>query len=360
MANVGRPRVPIVLSDAERAELERITRAHSSPQKLVLRARIVLLAAEDLPTAEIAVRLGISQPPVSKWRKRFAERRLAGLADADRSGAPPRIGEAKIREVVEETRFARPPDGASHWSSREMAEHVGLSQPSVVRIWQAFRLQPHRVNAFKLSTDPLFIDKVIDVVGLYMNPPEHAVVLCVDEKSQIQALERTRPSQPVAPQHPATQTHDYVRHGTTTLFAAFDIGTGSVIYDTNERHRATEWMAFLERIDQTIPPELRIHIVCDNYDTHKTAEVRAWLTDHPRFEVHFTPTSASWLNQVERWFGLIQNRLLARGEFSSTDDLTARIAQWTEHYNTDPKPFIWPKPAKDIIKKFLKIQNRLI
>ncbi|OLT30175.1 IS630 family transposase [Nocardiopsis sp. CNR-923] len=360
MASAGRPRVPIVLSDEERAELERITRAHSSSQKLVLRARIVLLAAEDLPTVEIAARLGTSQPPVSKWRKRFAEHRLAGLADADRSGAPPRIDPARIRTVVEETRFARPPDGASHWSSRQMAEHAGLSQSAVVRIWQAFRLQPHRVNAFKLSTDPLFIDKVIDVVGLYTDPPDHAVVLCADEKSQIQALERTRPGHNVAPGHPATRTHDDVRHGTTTLFAAFDIVTGQVIHDTHERHRSTEWLDFLRRIDTEVPPELDVHLVCDNYDTHKTKSVRDWLAEHERFHVHFTPTSASWLNQVERWFGLIQNRLLARGEFTSTDDLAARIAQWTEHYNTDPRPFIWTKPAKDIIEKFLRIQNRLI
>lgn len=360
MARSGRPSVPIVLSDAERAELGRVVRAHSSPQKLVLRARIVLLAAEGVPTVEIAARLGISQPPVSKWRRRFSEHRMDGLTDAPRPGAPATISEDTIRRIVDDTRFAKPPGGASHWSSRDMAAHAGVAQSTVVRIWQSFGLQPHRQNAFKLSTDPLFIDKVIDVIGLYMNPPDHAVVLCADEKSQIQALAPTGPSQGIESGHPATRTHDYIRKGTTTLFAAFDIITGQVVHECHDRHRAVEWLDFLRRIDTEVPAELEVHLVCDNYDTHKTAEVRDWLADHERFHLHFTPTSASWLNQVERWFGLIQNKLLARGQFDSVDQLKDRIGTWIEHYNTDPDPFVWTKPAKDIIGKHLRIQNRFI
>jgi transposase len=325
-----------------------------------LRAEIVLLAADDMPTADIAERLGISMNTVSKWRNRFAKRGLDGLVDAARSGAPVRISGDAIARIVEETRYGKPPGGATHWSSRDMATHAGVSQASVVRVWQAVGLKPHRQNTFKLSTDPLFIDKVIDVVGLYMNPPEHAAVLCVDEKTQIQALGRTGPSQEVAPGHPATRTHDYKRQGTTTLFAAFDIITGKVIHDHHDRHRADEWLDFLRRIDTEVPAELDVHIVCDNYDTHKTAEVRAWLDEHQRFHMHFTPTSASWLNQVERWFSLVQNKVITRGEHDSVEDLKAHMNTWIEHYNTAPKPFVWTKSADNIVEKFLKIQDRLI
>ncbi len=325
-----------------------------------MRAEIVLLAADGAPTVDIAERLGISANTVSKWRNRFAGHRLDGLEDAARAGAPKRISGDAIARIVEETRYGKPPGEATHWSSRDMAEHAGVSQPTVVRVWQAVGLKPHRQNTFKLSSDPLFIDKVIDVVGLYMNPPEHAAVLCVDEKTQIQALARTGPGQEVAPGHPATRTHDYKRHGTTTLFAAFDIITGKVIHDHQDRHRAVEWLDFLRRIDAEVPAELDVHIVCDNYDTHKTAEVRAWLDEHARFHLHFTPTSASWLNQVERWISLVQGKVIARGEHDSVDDLKAHMNTWIEHYNTAPKPFVWTKSADNIVEKFLKIQDRLI
>jgi transposase len=348
----------VVLSDEERDELERWTRRRSSAQALALRARIVLLAAEGLTNTQIAERVGSSRPPVTKWRNRFVERRLDGLSDEPRPGRPRTIADDKVEEVIVKTLETTPKD-ATHWSTRSMAAEVGLSREAVGRIWRAFGLQPHRTETWKLSKDPQFIDKVRDVVGLYLNPPERAVVLCVDEKSQIQALDRTAPILPMLPGTPERATHDYKRHGTSSLYAALDITTGKVIGALHSRHRAIEFKKFLQTLEREVPTHLDVHLVLDNSSTHKTPAIQTWLAAHPRFVVHFTPTSSSWLNLVERWFAELTTKLLKRGAHRSVHALNADIRAWIETWNDDPRPFIWTKTADQILDSIARYCERI-
>jgi transposase len=350
--------VALDLDDAERAELERWTRRRTSAQALALRARIVLLAAEGLKNTEIAARLGITRGMAAKWRSRFAEHGLDGLTDEPRPGRPRTIGDEQVEEVIVKT-LETTPKGATHWSTRSMAREVGLTQSAVLRIWRAFGLQPHRQQTWKLSSDPLFIDKVRDVVGLYLNPPERAVVLCVDEKSQIQALDRTAPILPMLPGTPERATHDYRRAGTSSLYAALDISTGRVIGALHSRHRAIEFKRFLQTIDRAVPAELDVHLVLDNSSTHKTPAIQKWLAAHPRFVLHFTPTSSSWLNLVERWFAELTTKKLRRGAHRSVAALNADIRAWIETWNGDPKPFIWTKTADQILESIARYCTRI-
>jgi transposase len=338
---------PIVLTAEENNRLMEWTRRHTTSQALAMRARIVLASQQDHSNREIAARLGVTWQTVGKWRTRFITKRLDGLLDEPRPGAPRTISDAAVERMIAKTLQETPRD-ATHWSSRSMAKASGLSQTAVVRIWRAFGLQPHRAETFKLSTDPLFIDKVRDIVGLYLNPPERALVLCVDEKSQIQALDRTQPVLPMLPGVPERRTHDYRRHGTTTLFAALDIATGKVIGELHRRHRSSEFLQFLRTIDAAVPHKLDVHLVMDNYGTHKTPTVRRWLARNPRFHVHFTPTSASWLNQVERWFATLTERQIRRGTHRSTVELERAIRSYLALSNRDPKPFVWTKTADQI------------
>src|SRR3954470_15261016 len=348
----------VVLSDEERDQLERWTRRRSSAQALALRSRIVLLAAEGLRNTEIAERLGISRPPVTKWRNRFVAHRLDGLWDERRPGRPRTIGDDKVEEVIVKTLETTPKD-ATHWSTRSMAAEVGLSREAVGRIWRAFGLQPHRTETWKLSRDPLFVEKVRDVVGLYLNPPERAVVLCVDEKSQIRALDRTAPILPMLPGTPARATHDYKRSGTSSLYAGLDLATGEVIGALHSRHRAIEFKKFLQTIDREVPAELDVHVVLDNSSTHKTPQIKRWLAAHPRFHLHFTPTSSSWLNLVERWFAELTNKKLRRGTHRSVQALNADIRAWIETWNDDPKPYIWTKTADQILESIATYCTRI-
>jgi transposase len=350
--------VAIELSDEERGQLEAWTRRRTSAQALALRSRIVLLAAEGLSNTEIARRLGISRPPVTKWRSRFAEHRLDGLVDEPRPGRPRTVTDEQVEEVIVKTLETTPKD-ATHWSTRSMASEVGLTQSAVLRIWQAFGLQPHRQDTWKLSKDPQFIDKVRDVVGLYLNPPERAVVLCVDEKSQIQALDRSAPILPMLPGVPERATHDYRRAGTSSLYAALDLATGKVIGALRSRHRAIEFKQFLQTIDREVPDELDIHVVLDNSSTHKTPAIKKWLLAHPRFVLHFTPTSSSWLNLVERWFAELTAKKLRRGAHRSVRALNADIRAWIETWNDDPKPFVWTKTADQILESISRYCNRI-
>jgi transposase len=350
--------VSIELTDDERARLESWARRRTSAQALALRSRIVLLAADGLNNTEIAERLGVHRPMVRKWRGRFAEHRLDGLTDEPRPGQPRKITDAQVEEVIVKTLEATPKD-ATHWSTRSMAKEVGLTQTAVHRIWKAFGLQPHRQDAWKLSKDPLFIDKIRDVVGLYLNPPERAVVLCVDEKSQIQALDRTAPILPMLPGTPARATHDYKRSGTSSLYAALDITTGKVIGALHSRHRAIEFKKFLQTIDREIPNDLDVHLVLDNSSTHKTPAIQNWLAGHPRFVLHFTPTSSSWLNLVERWFAELTTKKLKRGTHRSVRQLNADIRAWIETWNDDPRPFIWTKTADEILESIARYCNRI-
>ncbi len=345
---MGRPKAEIVLNDREREQLEVWTRRRKTAQALALRSRIVLECATGIDSKIVAHRLSVSQQTVSKWRNRFAANRLDGLLDAPRSGAPRTIDDARVDAVIAKTLEAIPKN-ATHWSTRSMAREMGLSQTAVSRIWRAFGLQPHRQETFKLSTDPLFVDKVRDIVGLYLDPPVKAMVLCVDEKSQIQALDRTQPILPLAPGLPERRTHDYMRHGTTTLFAALDVATGEVIGELHRRHRSNEFLTFLRTIEANVPADLDIHLVMDNYGTHKTPKVRSWFARHPRFHVHFTPTSASWINQVERWFAELTEKQIRRGTHRSTRQLEQAIRDYLARYNDDPKPFAWIKSADDIL-----------
>jgi transposase len=344
----GRPKAELVLSEAEREELRALTLRRKTAQALALRARIVLACAEGQDNQAVAARQRVSKQTVSKWRARFVLHRLDGLLDAPRSGAPRTIDDQRVDAVIAKT-LETLPAAATHWSTRSMAREAGLSQTAVSRIWRAFGLQPHRQATFKLSTDPMFVDKVRDIVGLYMDPPLMAMVLCVDEKSQIQALDRTQPQLPLAPGLPAKRTHDYERHGTTTLFAALDIATGHVISQTHRRHRSGEFLQFLRTIEANVPTMLDVHLVMDNYGTHKTPSIKAWLSGHPRFHVHFTPTSASWLNQVERWFSTLTTRYLRRGTHRSTRQLEDALKHYVKINNADPKPFVWAKTADDIL-----------
>ncbi|MCP5233469.1 MAG: IS630 family transposase [Zoogloeaceae bacterium] len=357
---MGRPKAEIVLNESEREQLEAWMRRRKTAQALALRSRIILECATGVDSKVIAQRLSVSQQMVSKWRNRFAANRLDGLLDAPRSGAPRTIDDARVDAVIART-LETVPKNATHWSTRSMAREMGLSQTAVSRIWRAFGLQPHRQETFKLSTDPLFVDKVRDIVGLYLDPPLKAMVLCVDEKSQIQALDRTQPILPLAPGLPERRTHDYMRHGTTTLFAALDVATGEVIGELHRRHRSNEFLTFLRTIEANVPADLDIHLVMDNYGTHKTPKVRSWFARHPRFHVHFTPTSASWINQVERWFADLTEKQIRRGTHRSTRQLEQAIRDYLARYNDDPKPFAWTKSANEIlasIERFcLRISN---
>jgi transposase len=352
---LGRPKTTLVLTDDERATLRGWANRPTTAQRLALRARIVLACAEGADNKAVAKALRISQPTVGKWRARFLEDRLEGLTDEPRPGAPRTISDAKVEEVIASTLETKP-DDATHWSTRSMAERTGLSQSAIVRIWHAFGLQPHRSETFKLSTDPFFIDKVRDVVGLYLDPPERAIVLSVDEKSQVQALDRTQPLLPLGPGQAERHTHDYVRNGTTSLFAALDVATGSVIGRCYRRHRQQEFVRFLEVIDAAIPVEegVTIHLIMDNYGTHKTPRVKRWLQRHPRYVVHFTPTSASWLNQVERFFAEITEKRIRRGVFRSVKELEEAIKDYLEKHNQHPKPFVWTATADLIFQKLQK------
>jgi transposase len=325
------------------------SRRRRTAQALALRSRIVLACADGGSNTRIADELGVSRETVRKWRSRFAANRLDGLADEPRPGAPRKITDAQVEQVIARTLGETPSTGDTHWSTRSMAAAAGMSQTAIARIWRAFGLKPHLVETWKLSTDPQFIDKVRDVVGLYLDPPEGALVLCVDEKSQMQAVDRTAPILPILPTTAARMTHDYVRHGTTSLFAALDPGSGSVIAAHYRRHRHQEFLRFLKTIDDAVPAEFDLHLICDNYATHKTPQVKKWLLRHPRFHVHFTPTSSSWLNLVERWFAELTNRKLRRSAHRSVTELEADVRAWINAWNADPKPFIWTKTADEIL-----------
>jgi len=344
----GRSAPGLAVSEAERSELTSLAARRNTAQALALRARIVLNCVEGEQNKVVAARLGVSENTVGKWRRRFAEHRLEGLRDDPRSGTPSTLEDEQIEAVIVRTLESLPPD-ATHWSSRGMAKASGVSISSVQRIWRAFGLQPHRLETFKLSTDPDFVAKVRDVVGLYVSPPEHAIVLCVDEKSQIQALDRSQPMLPMRPGQPARRSHDYKRHGTTSLFAALDIATGRVIGQCLPRHRAAEFRKFLDQIEANVPKGLDVHLVMDNYATHKTQLIRDWLAKRPRWHVHLTPTSSSWLNQVERFFALLTDKKIRRGVHRSVEELKADITAFIDRHNDDPKPFRWTKSADDIL-----------
>jgi transposase len=349
--------VQIELSEQERAQLESWARRRSSARALAQRCRVVLLAAGGLNNTEIAQRLGVHRPMVRKWRSRFAEYRLDGLIDEPRPGKPRTITDEQVEEVIVKTLESTPKD-ATHWSTRSMAREVGLTQSAVLRIWQAFGLQPHRQETWKLSKDPQFVAKVRDVVGLYLNPPERAVVLCVDEKSQIQALDRTAPILPMLPGTPQRATHDYKRAGTSSLYAALDITTGKVIGSLHARHRAIEFKKFLQTLDREVPDELDVHVILDNSSTHKTPAVKKWLLAHPRFVLHFTPTSSSWLNLVERWFAELTNKKLKRATHRSVRDLNTDIRSWITNWNENPRPYVWTKTADQILESITRYCNR--
>lgn len=357
---IGRPKAELVLTDEERETLTRWARRPKSSQQLALRSRIVLACGQGLANTDVSRQLRVSMPTVGKWRKRFLAKRLDGLLDEPRPGAPRTISDAQVEAVITRTLESKPAQ-ATHWSTRSMAEASGLSQTAISRIWRAFGLQPHRTETFKLSTDPQFIDKIRDVVGLYVHPPERAIVLCVDEKSQVQALDRTQPLLPLGPGQPERHTHDYARHGTTSLFAALDVATGRVIGRCYRQHRHQEFLKFLEKIDQTIPeePGLEIHLVMDNYSTHKTPKVRRWLARHPRYHLHFIPTSSSWLNQVERFFAEITEKRIRRGAFRNVRQLEQAIVDYLEHHNANPRPFAWTADADLILGKLSRLCKRI-
>jgi transposase len=361
MAGRGRPKLPLVLSDEERQTLLRWSRRAKSSQALALRCRIVLGCAEEgglRSNQDVAAQLGVWPQTVTKWRKRFLERRSEGLADEPRPGAPRKITDEQVEDVIVTTLEATPVN-ATHWSRASMAAQSGLSKSTVGRVWKAFGLKPHLVDTFKLSTDPQFIDKVRDVVGLYLDPPENAIVLAVDEKSQIQALDRSAPVLPMMPGMPERRTHDYLRHGITTLFAALDVATGTVIGSVHRRHRAVEVKKFLAKLDKEVPADLDVHLICDNYTTHKHPTIQRWLAVHPRFHMHFTPTYSSWLNQVERWFGLLTDKQLRRGTHRSIHALENDIRKWINQWNDDPKPFTWTKTADEILERLTSYLQRI-
>jgi transposase len=355
---LGRPVPPIVLTTDERETLERWARRPTTAQALALRARLVLRCAAGETATAIARDVHVTKQTVGKWRGRFIARRLDGLLDEPRPGVPRKITDAHVERVLTATLESTPRD-ATHWSTRSLAQHCEMSQTAIARIWKAFALQPHRVDTFKLSKDPLFIDKVRDIVGLYLDPPARALLLSVDEKSQIQALDRTAPLLPMRPGQAERRTHDYVRHGTTSLFAALDVATGRVIGECHRRHRSREFLRFLDTIDHTGPADLDIHLIMDNYGTHKTAQVRRWFARHPRFHVHFTPTSASWLNLVERWFATLTQKQIKRGAHRSTRALETAIREYLTISNEAPKPFVWHKPADEILASVARYCQRI-
>jgi putative transposase len=346
----GRPKKPLNLADDERAQLASFACSRSLPHGLVRRARIVLMSADGMFNTSIAANLGLTGSTVGKWRSRYLAEGIQGLYGELRPGCPRSISDEKVAALVRKTLKTRPKD-ATHWSVRTMAESCGLSKSTVHRIWKAFGLQPHRQRHFKLSTDPFFVEKVRDIAGLYLNPPDNALVLCVDEKSQIQALDRSQPLLPLGLGYAEGVTHDYVRHGTTTLFAALDIATGAVMTRCRQRHRHQEFLQFLRDVDSSVPDHLDVHLVIDNYATHKHARVRRWLAARPRYHVHYTPTYASWLNQVEIWFGIITQRAIRRGVFRSVRQLIQKIEDFVEHYNRQSRPFVWVATADSILEK---------
>src|SRR5208337_1573907 len=354
----GRRLPQLELSGEQRSTLQGWTRRRKTAQALAMRARIVLRASEGLTATAIAQETHACIQTVSKWWRRFEEQGLDGLLDEPRPGQPRKLSDAQIEQVIVRTLESQP-SAATHWSTRTMAQASGINQTAISRIWRAFSLAPHRSETFKLSKDPLFIDKVRDIVGLYMNPPERALLLCVDEKSQIQALDRTAPLLPMRPGQIERRTHDYARHGTTSLFAALDTKTGKIIGQNQQRHRSVEFRNFLDTIEDNVPEELDIHLIMDNYGTHKTKLIQDWLAKRPRFHVHFTPTSASWLNLVERWFALLTERQLRRGVHRSTQELKAAIDDFIEHHNRDPKPFIWHKTADQILDSVARFCKRI-
>ena len=350
----GRPLAALTLSPAEQEQLVALTRSRSLPHPLVTRGRLILLAAAGRGNTAIAKQLGLSKPTVGIWRQRYLAQGVQGLYNELRPGGPRSIRDEQIATLVRKTLKTKPKDG-THWTCRSIAAETRLSKSTVQRVWQAFGLQPHRQKHFKLSTDPFFVEKVRDIVGLYLNPPEHALVLCVDEKSQIQALERTQPLLPLGLGYLEGVTHDYIRHGTTTLFAALDLASGQVLTQCTRRHRHQEFLQFLRRLDATVPPDLDVHLVVDNYGTHKHARVRRWLAARLRYHVHYTPTYASWLNQVEIWFNLITQRAIRRGTFRSVPDLVANIERFVHHYNQHPRPFVWTATADSILGKIERL-----
>jgi putative transposase len=350
----GRPKQPLLLSDEEKQQLESIATSRSFPHGLVTRAKIILMSAESTPNIVIAEKVHLSSYSVGVWRKRFLTQGISGLHDELRPGRPRSISDERIAVLVKKTLQTKPA-GRTHWSTRSMAEEADISHQTVRRVWDAFGLQPHRQRHFKISNDPFFVEKVRDIVGLYLNPPDKAMVLCVDEKSQIQALDRTQPMLPMGLGYVEGITHDYVRHGTTTLFAALDIATGHVFTQCKHRHRNQEYLSFLKHIDTNVPEDLGVHLIVDNYGTHKHPRVKQWLASHPRYHVHFTPTYSSWLNQVEIWFNRITQQAIRRGTFRSVKELVAKIDQFVSHYNAHACPFAWTATADSILEKIERL-----
>lgn len=357
MARTGRPKAELILSDEEREQLLRWSRRRKSSQALALRSRIVLACADGLSNKVAAEQLNVSAATVGKWRSRFLEHRLDGLVDDPRPGRPATVTAQQVEDVVVTT-LEQTPKNATHWSRAKMADRSGLSKSTIGRIWKTFDLKPHREDGFKLSNDPQFVDKVYDIVGLYLEPPESAVVLSVDEKSQVQALARSQPAFPMMPGMPEKRTHDYVRHGTTSLFAALNVEDGTVIASTHRRHRATEFKKFLTKIDHQVPEHLDIHVICDNYGTHKHPTVKTWLSKHPRFQMHFTPTYSSWINQVERLFAEVTRDLLQRSDHRSIQALEKDLREWVKTWNENPTPFIWTKTAEEILESLGRLLKR--
>jgi transposase len=353
----GRPKQPLILTDEEQDRLQSLAHRARSQPLLARRARVVLACAEGLDNKTAARKLRASLGMVGKWRSRFLQARLEGLYDEPRPGAPRRVSDAEVEQVVIQT-LESTPRGETHWSTRGLAKATGLSRMTISRIWHAFGLQPHRTDTFKLSPDPLLIEKVRDIVGLYINPPDHALVLCLDEKSQIQALDRTQPLLPLRPGQAERRTHDYQRHGTTSLFAALDLKTSQVIGQLHRRHRSLEFRQFLDGIEAQVPAGLEVHFIMDNYGTHKTPLIRKWFAKRPRFHVHFTPTYGSWINLVERWFAELTNKRIRRGVFRSVKELEAAIREYIDVHNEDPKPFVWTKTADQILASIARYAQR--
>jgi len=354
----GRPLTPVVLTDTARAELESMSRSRSLPHALVQRAQIILAAADGQNNREVSQTVGVSYPTVLQWRKRYLAQGLMGLYDEPRPGAPRTIDDETIAELVRRTLETKPKKG-THWTCRSMAEELSVSRMMVQRVWTTFGLKPHRQKSFALSTDPWFVDKVRDIVGLYLNPPENALVLCVDEKSQIQALERAQPILPMGLGYLEGVTHNYIRHGTTTLFAALEVATGKVITQCKPRHRHQEFLQFLRHIDANVPDDLEIHLILDNYSTHKHPKVKQWLAKRPRYHVHYTPTYSSWLNQVEIWFGIITRQAIRRGSHRKVKELIQHIETFVEQYNPNAQPFAWTATADSILKKIERLCKRI-